>query len=147
MELGQVLSPVRRAPEPKVPGQEEPRPEGSQAKVTRSTPFADEELLDGRILRAMTTEDEILWGHLREHADAAHEACQTWLTEQGITGLLIDVEPLLDGKTLYFHFLDRVSEVVQHQIDHLASLYERAIRQSKFASVTGAWLRSRMRNC
>ncbi len=103
--------------------------------MASSAPFADEELLDGRILRAMTTEDEILWGHLREHADAAHEACQSWLTEQGIAGLLIDVEPLLDGKTLYFHFLDRVSEVVQHQIDHLASLYERAIRQSKFAQL------------
>jgi cell fate regulator YaaT (PSP1 superfamily) len=93
------------------------------------------DLTDGRLLRSMTVEDEILWGHLHEQADAALKTCQQWLTEQKVAGLLIDVEPLLDGKTLYFHFLSEVSPEIQQHLDHLASIYERSVRESKFAQL------------
>ena len=93
------------------------------------------DLADGRLLRRMTVEDEILWGHLQEQADEALNACQQWLNDQKVDGLLIDVEPLLDGKTLYFHFLTEVSPEIQNHLDHLAAIYERSVRESKFAQL------------
>ena len=93
------------------------------------------DLADGRLLRGMTVEDEILWGHLQEQADQAQNRCQKWLSEHDVAGLLIDVEPLLDGKTLYFHFLADVSPEIQHHLDQLAAIYERSVRESKFAQL------------
>ena len=83
----------------------------------------------------MTTEDEILWGHLQQEADAAQQACAQWLNDHNVDGLLIDVEPLLDGKTLYFHFLSDVSPEIQLHLDELAAIYERSVRESKFAQL------------
>ena len=93
------------------------------------------DLADGRLLRGMTVEDEILWGHLQEQANQAQSTCQQWLSDHDVAGLLIDVEPLLDGKTLYFHFLSEVSPEIQQHLDQLAAIYERSVRESKFAQL------------
>ncbi len=98
-------------------------------------PNSAKDLADGRILRRMTSEDELLWGHLERLASQSHEACQQWLKNENIPALLIDVEPLLDGKTLYFHFLSDVSPEVQLHLDSLVDIYEREVRQSKFAQL------------
>ena len=110
VEIGQVLGPAQLKP-------------------------AAVDLSDGRLLRRMTVEDEILWGHLQEQADVAQQACQRWLSERAVAGLLIDVEPLLDGKTLYFHFLSEVSPEIQSHLDQLVAIYERSVRESKFAQL------------
>ncbi len=88
---------------------------------------------DGRVVRVMAAEDELLWGHLRHLSEAALAACANWLAEQRVDATLLEVEPLLDGRTLYFHFLSNVDEVVQQQLDQLVELYEQQVRQSKFA--------------
>jgi cell fate regulator YaaT (PSP1 superfamily) len=88
---------------------------------------------DGRVLRCMTAEDELLWGHLRQLCEETFRACVDWLDEQTIAATLLDVEPLLDGRTLYFHFLANVEEVVQQQLDKFVELYEQQVRRSKFA--------------
>jgi hypothetical protein len=106
-----------------------------QVLAPTQIPLAAEDLADGRILRPMTAEDELLWGHLERLASQSHEACQQWLKNEGIEALLIDVEPLLDGKTLYFHFLSDVSPKVQLHLDSLVDIYEREVRQSKFAQL------------
>lgn len=93
------------------------------------------DLSDGQLLRSMTVEDEILWGHLQEEANRAQEQCQAWLIDQNVAALLIDVEPLLDGKTLYFHFLSEVSPEIQSHLDQLAAIYERSVREGKFAQL------------
>lgn len=90
---------------------------------------------DGRILRLMTAEDELLWNQLQSHAEQAHQACQSWLDEFHPEAILLDVEPLLDGKTVYFHFLDRIPADVQEHLDQLVAIYERQVRQSKFANL------------
>ena len=110
IELGQILGP---------------------AQLTSTTV----DVTDGRIVRVMTPEDEILWGHLQQQADMAQQACQQWLSDNSIAGLLIDVEPLMDGKTLYFHFLSDVSPEIQQRLDELAAIYERSVRESKFAQL------------
>lgn len=93
----------------------------------------DSRYLEGQILRPMAAEDEMLWGYLQELGDATQEACQSWLQQQGIGAVLLDVEPLLDGKTLYFHFLETVDQQVQVQLDELVRLYEEQVRKSDFA--------------
>ncbi len=90
---------------------------------------------DGQLLRRFTVEDKILWSNLSVLASEARDACQAWLEQRQLGGLLIDVEPLLDGRTLYFHFLADVPDEVQQHIDGLASVYERQVRKSKFAQL------------
>lgn len=92
-------------------------------------------LADGKILRRMTPEDELLWGHLQQLGEEAHLSCTAWLAEHHIPAVLLEVEPLLDGQTLYFHFLQEVNDHVQERLDQLVSLYEQKVQQSKFANL------------
>ena len=92
-----------------------------------------EDMADGRLLRKMTAEDELLWGHLQQLGSDAHRSCIEWLDAQGVAATLVEVEPLLDGRTLYFHFLSDVAPEVQLQLDKLVSLYESEVQKSKFA--------------
>jgi PSP1 C-terminal conserved region len=108
IELGQVLAPV--------------------ASVAESE-------LDGTLLRRVTPEDDLLWRNLREMSEQVLAECQSWLTLQGSTDILLEVEPLLDGQTLYFHFVGEPSQDVAEHIKHLALLYEQRVRESKFANL------------
>lgn len=90
---------------------------------------------DGRILRKMRPEDELLWGHLQELGQAAHQACDEQLKHLSASAVLIDVEPLLDGRTLYFHFLSEVDNEIQSCLDDLVALYEKQVQESKFAQL------------
>lgn len=90
---------------------------------------------DGTVLRKMRPEDELLWGHMQELGAAALSRCQEWLGEQATGEVLLEVEPLMDGRTLYFHFLSEVSETTQQQIDELAALYEQEVQASDFAKL------------
>lgn len=93
------------------------------------------ERADGQILRRMTAEDELLWAHLHELSQETYRVCNDWLNQQGSSALLLEVEPLLDGRTLFFHFLSDVDADVQQHLDHLVELFEQAVRQSKFAQL------------
>ncbi|MCA9132712.1 MAG: hypothetical protein KDA45_06145 [Planctomycetales bacterium] len=90
---------------------------------------------DGRLLRRMAPEDELLWGHLQQLGEQAFASCQQWLREAGVSSVLLEVEPLLDGRTLYFHFLADVEPQLQEQLDELAAIYEKKVRESKFAQL------------
>lgn len=92
-----------------------------------------EELFDGRILRKLTAEDDLLWEQLQRLGSSAHQACEAWLDEHSVQGTLLEVEPLLDGRTLYFHFLSEVSPEVQSHLDRLVGIYEAEVQKSKFA--------------
>lgn len=90
---------------------------------------------DGRVLRRTTPEDELLWGHLRQLGEEAFQSCTSWLSQQSVAATLLEVEPLLDGRTLYFHFLSEVDDRVQQHLDQLVELYEQRVRESKFANL------------
>lgn len=96
---------------------------------------SSETSFDGRLLRRMTPEDELLWGHLRELGQNAQQTCELWLQRQGNPCVLLDVEPLMDGKTLYFHFLSHVESDLQDYLDKLVALYEEQVRNSQFAKL------------
>ncbi|MEM8734136.1 MAG: hypothetical protein AAGG44_07935 [Planctomycetota bacterium] len=91
---------------------------------------------DGMILREMGPDDELLWGHLQALASEANQDCQEWLHNRGCDAVLLEVEPLMDGRTLYFHFLnDRLAdEGLQQHVDHLAQVFEEKARNSEFAA-------------
>ena len=90
---------------------------------------------DGRILRKLRPEDELLWGHLQQLSHEAHQECVQWLHAQARPTSLLDVEPLLDGKTLYFHFLEPVRAETQEFVDHLVDIYERQVAESEFGQL------------
>lgn len=89
----------------------------------------------GRILRRCTSEDELLWSHLQRLGEEAYTSCVAWLERQPTPALLLEVEPLMDGQTLYFHFLSEVDSQIQSQLDQLVQLYEERVRASKFAQL------------
>ena len=90
---------------------------------------------EGRVLRKMTPEDELLWQHLQKLSQDSLDSCEHWL--EGIDGAakLLEVEPLLDGRTIYFHFLSEPAQEVQLKLNELASVYEQKVRESKFAQL------------
>jgi hypothetical protein len=100
-----------------------------------SPPSSGPEMADGAIVRPMTPEDELLWGHLQSLGEAALESCTGWLKSQQMDAVLLEVEPLMDGRTLYFHFLSEIDEPVQQYLDNLVALYEEQVRLSPFAQL------------
>lgn len=109
LEVGQVLYPV-------------------------ALPVRDGQIIaDGWILRRMTPADELLWGQLEYLSRIARDECRQWLCDQRIEATLLEVEPLLDGQTLFFHFLGAVDEIVQRRMDALVKVYQRSVARSQFA--------------
>ncbi len=125
LEVGSVLTAIRFASQSNV---EEPAVAASQA-MGRSH---DDAATDGHIVRRMTAEDQLLWGHLQGLASDAAESCQKWLEANNSVNQLIDVEPLLDGKTLYFHFLNQPNEETDAQIDKLVEIFQQTVETSEF---------------
>lgn len=92
-----------------------------------------QDLADGTILRKMTDEDLLLWKQLVALSEKAAMDCTNWLVKNRVEATLLEVEPLMDGKTLYFHFLADVTEQVQERIDELAEVYQNSVAASRFA--------------
>ena len=88
---------------------------------------------DGSVLRRVTVEDDLLLTRLERNKDDAYAACQDLLAERGISALLMDVEHLFDGRSLYFYFLGEVTPEVEALTAELAETYGTSIALQKFA--------------
>jgi cell fate regulator YaaT (PSP1 superfamily) len=88
---------------------------------------------DGVILRGMTIEDQLLEARLEQKKNAAAQACENLLTEKKSTAVLIDVEHLFDGRTIYFYFLGNVPQEVQQLTEELANTYDVAAQFRQFS--------------
>lgn len=88
---------------------------------------------DGQILRLVGAEDKMIIERLDRHRDRAFEACQTLLAERKLPGVLVDVEHLFDGESVFFYFLGDVDERVESLTSELAEKYEQKVRFKKFA--------------
>jgi hypothetical protein len=95
--------------------------------------FSLSEAADGQIVRRLTTEDQLLWSHLQELALQSQAACQAWLKASCSSDQLLEVEPLFDGRTLYFHFLNSASPATEAQLDKLASIFQETVASSQFS--------------
>jgi cell fate regulator YaaT (PSP1 superfamily) len=91
--------------------------------------------LAGHWVRHAGAEDELLWSKLRELSHQAADACQSFLRSHGLHDLLLEVEPLLDGRTLYFLFLGEPSPAVANYLEQLADVYQTSIANSSFAQL------------
>jgi cell fate regulator YaaT (PSP1 superfamily) len=102
---------------------------------TVSTDFENASLgsNDGTILRLCTQEDQLLASKLQSYANEAYEACQKFLREQQTTDTLLEVEALLDARTLYFYFLGEPSEIASGELEKLAAIFQHTVQESQFA--------------
>ncbi len=90
---------------------------------------------DGTLLRACTTEDQLLHEKLEEAAKSAFVACQDYLIQHQLEDRLLDVEALHDAKTLYFYFLGLPSETIVPKLDELVEIFQSTVRESQFAKL------------
>lgn len=88
---------------------------------------------DGQVLRQVGTEDTLILERLERHRDKAFEACQKLIRERELPGVLVDVEHLFDGESVFFYFLGEVDSRLEALTNELASTYERKVRFKKFA--------------
>lgn len=87
----------------------------------------------GRFVRPADANDELLWRKLWELSRGAALACQEHLRDRNLSDVLLDVEPMLDGRTLYFHFLGEPSSDASDRIAELAEVYRESVVASPFA--------------
>jgi cell fate regulator YaaT (PSP1 superfamily) len=86
-------------------------------------------------LRRARSEDLFLRNQLTKISLEARSSCQRLLEETGSEDVLLEVEPMLDGRTLCFHFLGEPSSQSDAIIGQLSSVYEEQVRNSKFATL------------
>ena len=88
---------------------------------------------DGAVLRRMSVSDDLLLARLEKNKDEAYAACTSLLAERGIPAMLMDVEHLFDGRSLYFYFLGDVTPEVEQLTTELAATYDTVVQFQKFA--------------
>jgi hypothetical protein len=88
---------------------------------------------DGSVLRRVSVEDDLLLARLQKNKDEAYAACTSLLSQRGISAVLMDVEHLFDGRSLYFYFLGDVTPEIESVTTELAATYDSAVQFQKFA--------------
>ncbi len=86
-----------------------------------------------KFIRKSRPEDELLWRQLTILSVDANDACQDYLHGQSSPDVLLEVEPLMDGRTLYFHFLGTPSVETEQHVQELSEVYQKSVSSSRFA--------------
>ena len=89
----------------------------------------------GKFIRRSRPDDQLLWKQLQSLSDDACDACQTFLKDKGLVDVLLEVEPLIDGRTLYFHFLGEPSKDTEEFVQELCDVYQKKVAASRFAKL------------
>src|SRR5262245_1158342 len=105
----------------------------TESNTNSSTPE-----LDGQVLRRVTVEDNLLIARLEKNRLEAYHACTERLAERGIPAILLDVEHLFDGRSLYFYFLGDTTPELDALTAELAEVYEAKAQLQKFADTLTA---------
>ena len=87
---------------------------------------------DGTLLRPVTAEDELLLARIQRRRQQAFRACAQLVASQGLPVVLMDVEHLFDGQSLYFYFLGDITEDVKALTEELTGVYEARVQFRKF---------------
>ena len=87
----------------------------------------------GQLLRAVNANDEMILERLERHRDRAFLACQKLMAERELPAVLVDVEHLFDGQSLFFYFLGPVDPELESLTSELAETYEAKVRFKKFS--------------
>ena len=83
-----------------------------------------------KLVRPASVEDIVLNAHLEEIADKALNRCTAWLESQHNAAVLTAIEPLLDCKTVYFHFLG--VDCGEWELSQLLRYYEMELGEDDF---------------
>lgn len=102
-------------------------------EVLSSAPTFGTEAADGNLLRRLTVEDELLLDRLAKNRSAAFGACTEQLAARGLGVVLLDVEHLFDGSSLFFYFLGETSPELDALTAELAETYDANVQFRKFA--------------
>lgn len=86
----------------------------------------------GELLRSMTEEDKLQERAAHEGEARAFDACQKLLAERNMPMELIDVEQLLDGENIIFHFLGDPPSEITDLTQQLAEQYDARIEFLQF---------------
>ncbi|MEO8493521.1 MAG: PSP1 C-terminal domain-containing protein [Planctomycetota bacterium] len=103
-----------------------------------STSDLDAHEADGALVRRLTVEDDLLLTRIERNRDEAFRACNELLVERNLPAVLMDVEHLFDGQSLYFYFLGEISPEVESLTGELAAAYETQVQFEKFAETLTA---------
>ena len=87
----------------------------------------------GTLLRPLGSEDQLIVNRLEKFRDRAFQACSEKIAQRNLGSILVDVEHLFDGQSLYFYFLGEVSSELESLTAELAETYDRKVRFKKFA--------------
>lgn len=93
---------------------------------------------DGSLLRPMTVEDDLLVSRLERNRQEAFAACASRLVDKGLDAVLVDVEHLFDGQSLYFYFLGEEDPSLASLTAELAETYEAKAQLQRFAETLTA---------
>lgn len=93
---------------------------------------------DGTLLRRVTTQDDLLIARLEKNRDEAYQACAAKLAQHDLPAVLVDVEHLFDGQSLYFYFLGETTPQLDSLTAELAEAYEAKAQLQKFADTLTA---------
>lgn len=92
---------------------------------------------DGTIIRRATPEDHLLGARLEKNRLAALQDCERILADRFPSVLLMDVDLLFDGQTIFFYFLgdvpDEFADEVERLTAELAAAYEAKVELRRFA--------------
>jgi hypothetical protein len=107
-------------------------------QVLSDVNLATAAVTDGALLRRVTVEDDLLITRLEKNRDEAFQACSTRLAELSLPNVLLDVEHLFDGQSLYFYFLGDTTPELDAVTSELADIYEAKAQLQKFADTLTA---------
>jgi cell fate regulator YaaT (PSP1 superfamily) len=93
---------------------------------------------DGALLRRVTVEDDLLLDRLARHREEAYAACAELLHARGLGAVLVDVEHLFDGQSLFFYFLGETTPELDALTEELGALYDAKVQFQKFAQTLTA---------
>jgi len=107
-------------------------------EVLSAVQSTDGQVSDGTLLRRITPQDDLLLARLEKNRDEAYHACATRVAERGLPAVLVDVEHLFDGQSLYFYFLGETPPELDALTAELAGVYEAKAQLQKFADTLTA---------
>lgn len=93
----------------------------------------DAAVVDGQLLRRISPDDQMILDRLNKFRDRAYTACSQLLDEQSINAVLVDVEHLFDGESVYFYFMGAIDPRLETLTASLAATYERKVKFKQFA--------------
>lgn len=105
------------------------------AEATLAADTKTEVEFDGTILRRASAEELYLQGELKKLAEQFLVESSQAIQQVDSQAILLEVEPMLDCQTVYFHFLGMPPDALHEMMDELAVRFQRTVQNSRLAEL------------